>query len=145
MLLESDILAEFLLPADRQASELRQMLAESVCFTTFVQVSELLACVHDKHERALVDRLLGGIKVLGLPTRYSEAVGRFLRLATEAGSQQPLRQAIVLAVAHEARLTIVSHKHCSAYRKFDEITAIEPNDIRRRLGSKLSDCDRHSK
>lgn len=120
---ETDLLAEFLLCGD-PPSKLRRMLTERPCFTGFVQAAELLACASNKKQQAIIDRVLCGVKILGMHARYAEAVASILREESEP-ERLSFRDATVLAMVREARLPIATIKHRAKFEPLCEIATID--------------------
>ena len=120
---ETDLLAAFLLCGD-PPSKLRRLLTERPCFTGFVQAAELLACAANKEQKAIIDRVLCGVKILGMHARYAEAVASIMRDETGHG-RLSFRDATVLAMIREARLPLATIRHRA---KFEPLCAIATID-----------------
>ncbi len=128
VLIETDVLADFLLfaknPATNERSALRYCLSRWPCFTTFVQASGLLACAQNAGQKAIVDHALCSVKILGAHARYADAIASNLHL--NIGSEAlNFRDSIVLAIAHESRLAIASRLHRVKFEPYCEIVTIE--------------------
>ena len=115
VLVETDVIVAYLVAGAGDEPLLRRLLATTTCFSTFVQASEIYSACGSDEERAIVDRALFGLKILGASSRYSKTIGELL---TSLGSMRGHRTAIVAAMALESRLPVVTDFH------FDELSAV---------------------
>lgn len=122
VLLETDVIVEFLATPDPTPTLLRRLLQCTTCFTTFIQAAEIYSVVRDDQERRIVERALFGLKILGASGRYAATIGRLLASSQagtiEAGAPNH-RAAIVAAMAIESRLPVITNNYVRA------LTAIE--------------------
>lgn len=127
MLVETDVIAAFLTGTD-EGSVLEHALTMSMCYTTFVQLGEVLACIPEsEHPDAL--RALSLLRPLGVPPRYSSELARFMcRLgATDKGPV--LRFAITATIAGQSSLPVLTVRHGVVYSRLD-ISTINGNTLR---------------
>ena len=108
LLVETDVLAEYLIAPEDRVPLLRRLLECAICHTTFVQAAELLSTAREEKERAAIGRALAGVRVLGASSRYADTIGRIL---SSLGTPGGLRTAIVAAMARESSLPIVTSIH----------------------------------
>lgn len=132
ILVETDVIVDFLTAETGSRPLLRELLATTTCFTTFVQASEIYSACGDVTDRATVDRALFGLKILGASSRYSKTIGSVL---SSLGTMRGHRTAIVAAMALESRLPVVTDTH------FDELSAVSglqlfTGDMLRRVKSR---------
>jgi hypothetical protein len=105
ILVEIDLLTEYLLAAPGQPTLFRALLESITCYTTFVQAADLYSAVRGDEERRLVDRALFGVKILGASSRYAKTIGDIL---SSSPNMVGYRSAIVGAIALESRLPVVT-------------------------------------
>lgn len=112
ILVESDLIVEYLTAGEGRETLLRRLLPNVSCFGTFIQASEIYGACVDDVDRRTVDRALFGLKILGASSRYSKTIGLLL---TSSGSMRGHRTAIVAAIALESRLGVVTDTHFDEY------------------------------
>lgn len=115
ILVETDLIVEFLNAPRGHESLLRRLLSTTSCFSTFIQASEVYSACSGDEDRPAVERALFGLKILGASSRYSKTIGLLL---SSSGSMRGHRTAIVAAMALESRLAIVTDTH------FDELSSV---------------------
>lgn len=135
ILVETDILAAYLLEGSDSESVLRRYLRRAPCFTSFVQAAELFACVDSAEERILVEKALYSLRILGAHARYAESIASLYQQGFDTVPGFSMRDAIVLGIAVESNLPVLTKKHVRKYRNFSSVTTIEPNDVRPGKGS----------
>lgn len=118
ILVETDLLAEYLLAGPGEPTLLRALLESITCYTTFVQAAELYSTVRDDNERRLVDRALFGVKILGASSRYAKTIGVILSSYPHVGGH---RRAVVGAIALESRLPVVTDVY---YRELSSVSGL---------------------
>lgn len=111
ILVETDVIVEYLTAAPGVQPLLRSLLAATTCFSTFIQASEIYSVCTSAEERSSVDRALFGLKILGASSRYSKTIGDVL---SSLGTMRGHRTAIVAAMALESRLPVVTDTHFDA-------------------------------
>ena len=128
ILIETDLIVEFLTAAPGEESLLRRLLTITPCFSTFVQASEIYSACAGESDRPTVDRALFGLKILGASSRYSKTIGELL---SSLGSMRGHRTAIVAAMALESRLPVVTDAHIDAYSAVPGLRIIPAASLRR--------------
>lgn len=135
LLVETDILAEFLTAPPGHVSLLRLLLAELPCYTTYIQAAEIYACTSSDEDLRLIEPALFGVRVLGASARYAQTTGRLLRESTTAaGSRAAWRETVTAAIAIEARLPVVTQNFLQNYGQILSLPIIEASVVRQLLG-----------
>lgn len=111
LLIESDLIAEYLTTPVGTVPALRELLRSARCFSTFIQAAELLSLAETESEQRIVERGLYGLKIIGASSRYSQQIGALMR----GHSGLDHRTAIVAAIAISANLTIVTRTFFESY------------------------------
>lgn len=126
-LLETDVLIEYFF---KKPSLLRELLKENVCYTTFVQMAEILSCANTESEREQLMKPFMGLRVLGFHSRYSPVFADFLQESENFSgvfkNRDKFRFCLVSAIAKEAKLTVVTRDFSAIYKNFKNIATIEP-------------------
>lgn len=107
LLIDTDILAEYLLAPPGSTPLLRRLLAVAPCLTSVLQAAELLACAATSGERKAVEGLLAGLKVMGLNGRYATTMAQ---LSSSTGGALPVEGVALAALAIESRLSVVTDR-----------------------------------
>ena len=131
VLVESDVIAEFLTAPEGEVPLLRSLLQAAPCFSSFIQAGEIYSAARDDEERRTVERALYGLKILGASARYAKTIGRAL---TSLASATDIRTAIVAAVAVESRLPIVTQRYAGRLAQIDGVRVVSALELKR-LGS----------
>jgi predicted nucleic acid-binding protein len=105
VLVETDLIAAFLVAPADPPPLLRRLLEVVPCYSTFIQAAEIYAAAPAPEERRTVERALFGLKILGASARYAKTIADVL---TSLGTLPDHRTAIVAAMALESRLPIVT-------------------------------------
>jgi hypothetical protein len=132
ILVETDLIVEFLTAGGGRQSLLRRLLSTVSCFSTFVQASEVYSVCGGDSDRAAVDRALFGLKILGASSRYSKTIGLLL---SSSGSMRGHRTAIVAAMALESRLALVTDTHFDAHSSVKGLRLYSASALRRTKNS----------
>ncbi len=127
ILVETDLLVEFLLAPSGSTPLLRRLLQTTVCFSTFIQASEIYGTAVSDDERRIVERPLFGLKILGASSRYATTIGRLL---SSANGSIVHRTAIVAAMAIESNLPIVTETFAQTYNGITGVHIIEAGGLR---------------
>ncbi|MFN9776764.1 MAG: hypothetical protein ACK54V_02750 [Candidatus Kapaibacterium sp.] len=127
MLVETDVLAAFLCRRE-SASLLRRALATGMCYTTFVQLSEVLACIPE-HEQGDALAALSLLRPLGAHPRYASDMAQALPRATALAPTDAFRFAVTAAIARQSRLPVLTVRHRVVYSRLD-ISTINGNALR---------------
>jgi predicted nucleic acid-binding protein len=128
ILIETDLIVEFLTAAEGSQSLLRQLLAVTPCFSTFIQASEIYSACRGEEDRRAVERALFGLKILGASSRYSKTIGECL---SSLGTMRGLRTAIVAAMALESSLPVVTDVHYDAHSAVPGLRLLPAAELRR--------------
>lgn len=140
ILVETDILVEYLTSPAAASSLFRRLLCSVVCYSTFVQAAEIYSAAVTPEERRTVDRALFGLKVLGANSRYAKTIGDLLSSlgsqSIESGSFEPgnrLRIATVAAMAIESDLPVVTEVWAATYRSIPRVRVLTPQELDRAI------------
>lgn len=134
LLVETDILVEFLTTSEDEPSLLRLLLGELPCYTTFVQAAELYSCAADDAAKRMVEPALFSVRVLGASARYATSVGLLLR--ETAGTEAPWRDLCTAAIAAESGMPVVTKNFLHNYRRIPHISIIEADVVRQLIRRK---------
>lgn len=127
MLVETDVIAAFLTGTD-EGSVLEHALTMSICYTTFVQLGEVLACIPESdHPDALC--ALSLLRPLGVPPRYSSELARIMCRFSSTDIGPSLRFAITATIAGQSTLPVLTVRHGVVYSRLD-ISTINGNTLR---------------
>jgi hypothetical protein len=126
VLIETDLLAGYLVGENIEL--INYLFSSVVCYTTFIQVAELISAAKNKEEKTLVKNVLMAIRPLGFHPRYSEELATNLAKftiiddLTKSRNETdysfdiaPYRFAITSAIAKEAKIHIVSSRFQRVY------------------------------
>ena len=127
MLVETDVLAAFLCRRE-SASLLRRALATGMCYTTFVQLSEVLACIPEQEQGDAL-AALSLLRPLGAHPRYASDMAQALPRATALAPTDAFRFAVTAAIARQSRLPVLTVRHRVVYSRLD-ISTINGNALR---------------
>lgn len=132
ILVETDILVDFLATQSDTPSLLRLLLAEMPCYTTYVQAAELYACANNEEEIQHIEPALLAVRVLGASARYAPTIGAILRDTMEDKQlQKPSwREIATSAIAIESRLPIVTKNFLRNYEQILGVSIIEADVVR---------------
>jgi predicted nucleic acid-binding protein len=139
VLVESDLIVEFLTCPAGRVPLLRRLLETTTCYTTFLNAAEIYAAARGDEERRMVERALFGLKILGASSRYAKTIGEVL---SSEGSVIDHRTAIVAGMAIESGLPVVTGMYHSAFSQLSRVrtiaaSALEAIDGRDRLAEAL--------
>lgn len=135
VLVETDILVDFLIAPPGEPSLLRLLLSEIPCYTTFVQAAELYSCTDGHDGKQAVEPALFGVRVLGASARYASTIGALMR-SSGNGSTATLREICTAAIAIEANLPVITKKFLQNYSGISHIPIIEEDMVRQLLRRK---------
>jgi hypothetical protein len=128
VLIETDVIVEYLTATNGEETLLRRLLTASPCFSTFIQASEIYSVCGGENDRRTVERALFGLKILGASSRYSKTIGELL---SSLGPMRGHRTAIVAAMALESRLPVVTDIHFDAFSAVSGLRLISASELRR--------------
>jgi hypothetical protein len=104
-LIDTDVLEEHLIHiSDKSNSYLELLMQKGICFSTVLNVSELLYKADSIIEQKIVEDLLSSIKILGLHSRYSLLVPKY------SIKVKNINDALFCVVADYNKLPIVTLK-----------------------------------
>ncbi len=89
-------------------------------FTSVVNCSEIFSQCGNKDEIKAAKDMFEGIGILGIPFRYSEAIGNVMKAIEDKGTGNTYRDALVIAIAAETKLPVVT----SDTKKYESISKI---------------------
>jgi len=118
-LLETDVLVDYLV--SNENNYLIKLMTTGICFTTVLNVSEMLAACKDEIEKSSVRNVLDSLKVLGLHSRYALSVPEF------SEKVMTLRDALFAVVSSINKLPIVT-LDSEKYKKTN-LKIIHPQEI----------------
>jgi hypothetical protein len=125
LLIETDILAEFLVVPFGATSMLREALQVAVCYTTMLNALELFRAARTESEQASILQMLHVVRVLGFHARYAMA---FAELSREIESTCSVRitdrDAMILGMARASKLQILTKVMYDRYRKVRVVTVL---------------------
>lgn len=127
VLVETDLLVEFLLAPQGSVPLLRRLLQTTSCFSTFIQASEIYAASANDEERRILERPLFGLKILGASSRYATTIGGALSSANGLISH---RNAIVAAMAIESNLPVVTDTFARGLGRVKSVRVISAAELR---------------
>jgi hypothetical protein len=145
VLIEVDLIAEYLTAEAGVTPLLRRLLELVPCYTTFIQAAEIYSTVTSDEERRIVDRALFGMKILGASSRYAKTIGNVL---TSVATGDRYRSSIVGAMALESRLPVVTQLFIDSLSQIPGLRVIaaealrdlsDSDDLLRRVGNRLED------
>jgi hypothetical protein len=127
ILVETDLIIEFLTAPIGTVPLLRKLLEVLPCYSTFIQAAEIYSVAQGDEERRMVERALFGVKILGASGRYAKTIGDIL-------SSPPLtrghRPAIVAAMAIESDIPVVTEAYYKTFSEIPRLRVIAASSLR---------------
>ena len=120
--LESDILADYLMDKNSGDSILLKIMQNSICFTSVINASELFFAAKSEIEKDSVQKVLTGLKVLGMHSRYSLLINKYSSLVNT------VRDALICVLADYNKLPIVTNN--TGNFKKTKLKIIDPKQLR---------------
>ena len=120
--LETDVLTEYLTKKHKD-SILLELMQNSICFTSVINASELFIAAGNESQNDTVQKLLTGLKVIGIHSRYSLLINKYSSLVNT------VRDALICVLAEYNKLPIVTYKKERFIKS--KLTLIDPNKIQR--------------
>ena len=118
VLVETDILYDYLTHEADEPSVLRTALSQATCYTTMLNAMELFRMVRTSEEHAAVMNMLLVVRVLGFNSRYAET---FAELSNELERSKGIvlseREAMIVGMAQASKLTILTNEHLERYNQ----------------------------
>ncbi|MDB5034376.1 MAG: hypothetical protein JWQ98_1617 [Chlorobi bacterium] len=127
LLIETDLLIDFLLTPHDEASLFRRLLELTPCYSTFLNAAELYGAARSDEERRMVDRPLFGLKILGASSRYAKTIGSVLSSEGIGGDH---RIAIIAGMAIESSLPVITERHFEIYAGIPGLDVIRASVLR---------------
>ncbi len=122
-LVETDVLAEYLVAAPGERSLLREALRYSVCYTTMLNALELFRAARGIEGRAAVLQLLHLVRVLGFNFRTAETYAELAEeIEMKTGAVLTDRDLMVIGMARASKLAILTR---SRYQCFRDTNSVE--------------------
>ena len=120
--LETDILVQYLTDKENDRSILLKFMQNSICFTSVINASELFYAAKSEIEKDSVQKVLTGLKVLGMHSRYSLLINKYSSLVNT------VRDALICVLADYNKLPLVTY-NTEKFAKTNLIL-INPNHLR---------------
>jgi len=114
LLVETDLLADYLVAQPGETSLLRTVLSHVQCYTTMLNALELFRAAESVAEREAVLAVLTVVRVLGFPARTSEVAADLFRTTKETVTT---RESVILGLAHASKLGVLTKRHFDRYKK----------------------------
>lgn len=127
VLVESDLIVEFLTAPAGTTPLLRRLLETTTCYTTFLNAAEIYGSARGEEERRMVERALFGLKILGASSRYAKTIGEALSSDVTVVDH---RTAIVAGMAIESGLPIVTDAYYAAHSHHARVEVIAASKLR---------------
>ncbi len=127
LVIDSDVLLGHLLAAGR--SDLRGLMQASFCYTTVFNAAELFALCTTNRQRQSVQRMLTGLKILGLNGRSGQTVGRMIR--DRQSTAPAVLTALIAGLCLESGLPLVTGRP-QQYRGIHGLRLLTPDGVARR-------------
>ncbi len=123
VLIDTDVIVDYITGNGTAGQpDLVNIMQQSIAFTTVVNASELFFAAKDEKEIDAVRKVLTGLKVLGLHSRYSLSVPKYSALVNS------VRDALFCVVADFNKLPIVTN-NTDKYSKAG-LKIIHPKELR---------------
>ncbi len=128
VIVETEFLIDFLQTRD-SPSTLRQVLSKALCYTTVVQISEVLAQCTSTSQRDAALAMCSLVRPLGVPPRYALNISFYLQKLAELGQEEPLRFALSASISQFSKVPVLTVQYESLYSRLD-IPTIKPESLR---------------
>lgn len=116
------MLAEWLVASPEEMTLFDGALTSGKCYTSALTAAELLAACQTPAERAAVENLFRIVRVLGFPARSALNYAETARLAeTESHLRMTSREVMILGLARESKLTVLTRARYDRYRAFNVV------------------------
>jgi len=113
LLIETDLLADYLVARPGESSLLRRALSQVQCYTTMLNALELFRAAESAVEREAVRAILTIVRVLGFPARTAEVAADLFAVAKV---NVTTRESVILGLAHASKLSILTQSHFERYK-----------------------------
>lgn len=128
VLIETDIIIDYLTASPGEIPLLRRLLEAVTCYTTFLNAAEIYSAARGDEERRTVEQALFGLKILGASGRYAKTIGGVL---SSEGTAIGHRTAIVAAMARESNLPIVTETYFAELSSLSKLHVLAASELRR--------------
>ncbi len=118
LLIETDVLAEYLLARPGESTLLRSALRQVRCYTTMLNALELFRAASNAFEREAILAVLTLVRVLGFPARSAEVAALAINKVSDS-SHVTTRESIVLGLAHASKLGVLTRVYKARYQQID--------------------------
>ncbi|MEO6939930.1 MAG: hypothetical protein ABI444_07310 [Candidatus Kapaibacterium sp.] len=130
LLIETDVLADFLITPNGERSLLRSALTQSVCYTTMVNALELFRATRSESENAAVLGMLNVVRVLGFNARFAQTFSEVAReIETRTSKQLTDREAMIVGMAKASKLSILTVTLKDRYESFESVAVLDTKAI----------------
>jgi len=122
---DTDVMISYLDHDSPAHSLLRKQMSYSVCFTSVLNASELIAITRTDDERRHAESVLWGLKVLGFHHKYSLTFGDIHRTVSQSGSPNPvsIRNSMVAGICALSDLPLATYSP-AAYRLYKDLRLV---------------------
>ncbi len=127
LLIETDVLADYLLAPGGEATLLRTALRQVRCYTTMLNALELFRAASNAIEREAVLAVLTLVRVLGFPARSAEVAAIAINQSADrhladlnkssASIHVNSRESIILGLAHASKLGVLTRVYKTRYQQ----------------------------
>jgi predicted nucleic acid-binding protein len=124
-LIETDVLAEWLVASPEEPVVLDGALRTGRCYTSMLNATELLAACRSDSERHAVEALFRIVRVLGFPARSATTYAEIARtIEMQSGCAVTTREMMVIGLATESKLTVLTHARYDRYRALNSVQVV---------------------
>ncbi len=124
--IDTDILTDYLTHRTEGPSLLRHLVSFSVCYTSVLNATELLAAASNDDERKTITDCLCGVHVLGFHQRYAMTFGQIFSNQRENKNVVSLRSSMIAGMCITSKLPLVTFA-TEMYAKIPGIYCIPVN------------------
>lgn len=115
-------MAEWLVAQPGEQTLLERALTTGRCYTPVLCAAELLAACQTDRETEAVEGLFRVVRVLGFPARSAASYAAAAREAwSESRPRMTPREMMVLGLARESKLTVLTHARYDRYRALNVV------------------------
>lgn len=122
---DTDVMIAYLEHNSTVHSLLRKLMSYSICFTSVLNASELIALTRTNAERQHAESVLWGLKVLGFHHKYSLNFGDVHRQAAAAAApgEISLRNSMVAGICSLSDLPLITYNP-TVYRVYKDLRLV---------------------
>lgn len=134
-LIETDVLADFLVAQPNERTLLRDALTHGVCYTTMLQAFELFrATASEEQQQSVLDALMI-VRVLGFNARVAQPFATLANDVALSGATLTDRDAMTLAMAQASKLTILTRTKYATYASANVVKVVSEVGSEQGIGS----------